>query len=72
MHLLHVVDQAIPRPEFAVEFCFVNYNLLFLRQIVSEGGSVTLLINRGSASAPFLVRRALARLAELKIDLEVD
>ena len=44
----------------------------FLRQVIRDGGSVALLIERGEQRSPFVIKRALARLAELGIELEVD
>jgi len=44
----------------------------FLQQVTSGGGSVALLVDRGEERSPFIVKRALARLAELGIELEVD
>jgi hypothetical protein len=43
----------------------------FLQKLIREGGSVTLLIERGERS-PFVIKRAMATLAELGIELEVD
>jgi hypothetical protein len=44
----------------------------FLQQVIREGGSVTLLIERGEDRSPFVIKKALAKLAELGIELEVD
>lgn len=44
----------------------------FLQQVIREGGSVTLLVERGEQRSPFVIRQALAKLAELGIELEVD
>lgn len=44
----------------------------FLRQVAVEGGSVTLLISRGSDPSPISIRRSLAKLAQFGIDLEID
>lgn len=44
----------------------------FLQKIIREGGSVALLVDRGEERSPFVIKRALARLAQLGIDLEVD
>jgi hypothetical protein len=44
----------------------------FLQQVNREGGSVTLLVNRGDEGAPFVIKQALAKLAQLGIELEVD
>lgn len=44
----------------------------FLQQVIREGGSVALLIERGEQRSPFVIKRALAKLAELGIELEVD
>lgn len=49
-----------------------NNRRAFLQQLIREGGSVTLLIERGEQRSPFAVKRALAMLAELGIELEVD
>jgi hypothetical protein len=43
----------------------------FLQKLIREGGSVTLLIERGERS-PFVIKRAMATLVELGIELEVD
>jgi hypothetical protein len=43
-----------------------------LQQIIREGGSVALLVDRGEQRSPFAIKRALAKLAELGIELEVD
>lgn len=47
-------------------------SLTFLQQVIREGGSVALLIERGEQRSPFVIKRALAKLAELGIELEVD
>jgi hypothetical protein len=44
----------------------------FLQQIIRDGGSVALLVDRGEQRSPFVIKRALARLAELGIELEID
>lgn len=44
----------------------------FLRQVIREGGSVALLVERGEQRSPFVIKRALAKLADLGIELEVD
>lgn|SRR5688500_14328244 len=44
----------------------------FLQQVIREGGSVTLLVERGEQRSPFVIKQALAKLAELGIELEVD
>lgn len=44
----------------------------FLQQVNRDGGSVTLLVNRGDEGAPFVIKKALAKLAQLGIALEVD
>jgi hypothetical protein len=44
----------------------------FLRQIIREGGSVALIVDRGEQRSPFVIKRAMATLAELGIELEVD
>jgi hypothetical protein len=44
----------------------------FLQKLIREGGSVTLLIERGDQRSPFVIKRAMATLAELGIELEVD
>lgn len=44
----------------------------FLQQVITEGGSVALLVDRGEERTPFVIKRALARLAQLGIELEVD
>jgi hypothetical protein len=44
----------------------------FVRQIIREGGSVALIIDRGEQRLPFVIKRAMATLAELGIELEVD
>ena len=44
----------------------------FLEQVIRDGGSLTLLVERGEQRAPFVIKRALARLNELGIELEVD
>jgi hypothetical protein len=44
----------------------------FLQQVIREGGSITLLIERGEQRSPFVLKRALPKLAELGIELEVD
>jgi hypothetical protein len=43
-----------------------------LQQVLREGGSVTLLVERGEDRSPFVIKRALAKLVELGIELEVD
>lgn len=43
-----------------------------LQQIIRDGGSVTLLVERGERRSPFVIKRALAKLAELGIELEID
>jgi hypothetical protein len=43
-----------------------------LQQVLREGGSVALLVERGEERSPFVIKRALAKLAELGIELEVD
>lgn len=43
-----------------------------LQQIIREGGSVALLVDRGEQRSPFVIKRALAKLAELGIELEID
>lgn len=47
-------------------------NQKFLQQIVSEGGSISLLVDRGEQRVPFVIKRALPKLAQLGIELEVD
>lgn len=44
----------------------------FLQQVIREGGSVALLVNRGEQRSPFALKRSLLKLAELGIELEVD
>jgi hypothetical protein len=44
----------------------------FLQQIIREGGSVALLVDRGEQRSPFVIKRALPRLVELGIELEID
>lgn len=44
----------------------------FLQQVIRAGGSVALLIDRGEQRSPFIIKRAMATLAELGIELEVD
>jgi hypothetical protein len=44
----------------------------FLQRLIREGGSVTLLIERGEQRSPFAIKRAITKLAELGIELEVD
>lgn len=44
----------------------------FLQQILREGGSVALLVDRGEQRSPFAAKRCLAKLAELGIELEID
>ena len=44
----------------------------FLQQVIRGGGSVTLLVERGEQRSPFVIKQALAKLAELGIELEVD
>jgi hypothetical protein len=43
-----------------------------LQKVIREGGSVALLVDRGEEHSPFVLKRALAKLAELGIELEVD
>ena len=43
-----------------------------LQRIIREGGSVALLVDRGEQRSPFVIKRALAKLAELGIELEID
>lgn len=44
----------------------------FFERINSEGGSVTLIVDRGDSVEPVVLKRALAKLAELGMTLEVD
>lgn len=44
----------------------------FLQQVIRDGGTVTLLVERGEQRAPLVIKRALAKLDELGIELEVD
>lgn len=44
----------------------------FLRKIIQEGGSIALLVNRADDRSAFSIRRALPKLAQLGIGLEVD
>jgi len=44
----------------------------FIQRIIGDGGSVALLVSRGDQRAPFVIKRALAKLAQLGIELEVD
>jgi hypothetical protein len=44
----------------------------FLRQVIREGGSLALIVERGEQRSPFVIKRAMATLAELGIELEVD
>jgi len=44
----------------------------FLRQIIREGGSLALIVERGEQRSPFVIKRAMATLTELGIELEVD
>lgn len=44
----------------------------FLQQIVVQGGSIALLVDRGEQRVPFAIKRALPKLAQLGIELEVD
>lgn len=50
----------------------LDANREFLHRIVSEGGSVALLVDRGEQRLPFVIKRALPKLAQLGIELEVD
>lgn len=47
-------------------------NRKFIQRVIAEGGSVALLVSRGDQRAPFVIKRALAKLAQLGIELEVD
>jgi hypothetical protein len=47
-------------------------NREFIQRIIGEGGSVALLVSRGDQRAPFVIKRSLAKLAQLGIELEVD
>jgi hypothetical protein len=44
----------------------------FLQKILREGGSIALLVDRGDERSPFVIKRSLAKLAQLGLDLEVD
>lgn len=44
----------------------------FIQRVIGEGGSVALLVSRGDQRAPFVIKRALPKLAQLGIELEVD
>jgi hypothetical protein len=50
----------------------LDANQKFLQQVVGQGGSIALLVDRGEQRSPFVIKRALAKLAELGIELEVD
>lgn len=50
----------------------LDANQNFLQQVVSEGGSIALLVDRGEQRSPFVIKRALPKLAQLGIELEVD
>lgn len=50
----------------------LDTNQKFLQQILSEGGSIALLVDRGDQRFPFAIKRALPKLAQLGIELEVD
>ncbi len=50
----------------------LDTNQKFLQQIVGEGGSISLLVDRGDQRFPFAIKRALPQLAQLGIELEVD
>jgi hypothetical protein len=52
--------------------CGVDTHHAFLQQVNREGGSVALLVNREGERAPFTIKRALAKLAQLGIELEID
>lgn len=49
-----------------------DMNREFIQRITGEGGSVGLLVSRGEQRAPFVIKRSLAKLAQLGIELEVD
>src|SRR5687768_1654184 len=40
----------------------------FLRQVIREGGSLALIVERGEQRSPFVIKRAMATLAELGIE----
>ncbi|MFC4311256.1 hypothetical protein ACFPN2_19310 [Steroidobacter flavus] len=50
----------------------LDTNQKFLQQVVSDGGSIALLVDRGEQRVPFVIKRALPKLAQLGIELEVD
>lgn len=50
----------------------LDANHQFLQQVVSDGGSIALLVDRGEQRLPFVIKRALPKLAQLGIELEVD
>jgi hypothetical protein len=50
----------------------LDANHRFLQRVIGEGGSVALLVDRGEQRFPFAIKRSLAKLAQLGIELEVD
>ncbi|WP_129776817.1 hypothetical protein [Peristeroidobacter soli] len=50
----------------------LDANQKFLQQLIIEGGSIALLVDRGEQRFPFVIKRALPKLAQLGIELEID
>jgi hypothetical protein len=50
----------------------LDANQKFLQRIAVDGGSIALLVDRGEQRVPFVIKRALPKLAQLGIELEVD